>query len=90
MIDDETVRAALTTLERCAPDEAEVLAGLRSGIAGRRRRRQAASVLGVAAAAVLVGVGVVLVAPNRGADQSAAPPGRPQASPSAPARPGPG
>src|SRR5256885_2613087 len=68
MIDTRTVTRALTSLERHAPAEADVLAGLHRGIAGRRRRRQLASVAGVAAAASLVALGVVLVAPDRGSD----------------------
>ena len=68
MINNDSVRQALGTLERFAPAEDEVLAGLRTGIVRRRKRRQVASVVGVAGAAGMVALGVVYVAPGRGGD----------------------
>lgn len=74
MIDNESLTRALTALERYAPSEDAVLAGFRDGVRRRRRRHQVVSVAGVAVAASLVALGVVLVAPGRGADRGGAPP----------------
>ena len=78
MINNDALERALGTLERYAPAEDEVLAGMRSGITRRRRRRQVASVVAVAGTAAAVALGVVYVAPTRGADHTgfigAAPP----------------
>jgi hypothetical protein len=75
MIDTESVRRALGSLERFAPAETEVLAGFRAGVVRRRRRRQLASKAGVTAAAAAVALGVVVVvAPDRGPVRVAAPP----------------
>ncbi|HET9143068.1 hypothetical protein [Actinophytocola sp.] len=68
MIDNESMRQALGALERHAPDEADVLAGMRAGIVRRRRRRQVASVAGVAGVAGLVALGAVALAPGRDAE----------------------
>lgn len=68
MIDTGSVERALGSLERLAPDEGEVLAGFRQRVALRRRRRQVASVVGVAGTATAVAVGVVFALPDRGAD----------------------
>jgi hypothetical protein len=70
MINNDSLSRAFGTLERHAPAEDEVLAGVRTGIVRRRRRRQLASVVGVAAAAGVVALGVVYVTPGRGADHS--------------------
>jgi hypothetical protein len=64
MIDTNDVGRALRRLESHAPAEVEVLAGLRKGIVARRRRRQVASVVGVAGAAALVAVGVMVALPG--------------------------
>jgi len=74
MIDNDSLTRALTALERYAPAEDAVLAGFRDEIRRRRRRRQVVSVAGVAVAASLVALGVVLVAPGRGADRGGSPP----------------
>jgi hypothetical protein len=89
MIDTESVRHALGELERHAPDEAAVLAGVQAGIVRRRRRRQVASVTGVALAAALVALGVVVALPGRGAEQvgSAPPPASSPASTLPPSTP---
>lgn len=89
MIDTGSVERALGSLERLAPDENEVLAGFRQRVAQRRRRRQVASVAGVAGTATAVAVGVVFALPDRGADSGADPGGTvsaasPPASSSAP------
>ena len=70
MINNDSLERALGTLERYAPAEDEVLAGLRSGIVRRRRRRQVASVVGVAGMAAAVALGVVYFAPARGAEHT--------------------
>lgn len=67
MIDTGSVERALGSLARLAPDEDEVLAGFRQRVARRRRRRQVASVVGVAGTATAVAVGVVFALPDRGA-----------------------
>jgi hypothetical protein len=85
MIDTRSVERALGSLERFAPDEGEVLAGFRRGVARRRRRRQVASVVGVTGTATAVAVGVVLALPDRNDDQGGASPvtsASPSASPS--------
>lgn len=64
MINNDTMRHALGSLERYAPAEDAVLAGFRQGVVRRRRHRQVASVVGVAGAASLVALGVVLVSPG--------------------------
>lgn len=77
MIDTESVRDALGGLERFAPAEADVLAGMREGIVRRRRRRQVVSVAAVAGTAAAVALGVVvLIAPGErgGTNEVAAPP----------------
>jgi hypothetical protein len=85
MIDTESVRQALGSLERHAPTEDDVLYGVQRGIARRRRRRQVASVAGVAGIAALVGLGVVLLVPGRGGgDQAATPGARTVVTPAAP------
>lgn len=66
MINNDSLQQVLGTLERYAPAEDQVLAGMRTGIARRRRRRQVASVVGVAGAAGVVALGVVSVLPSRG------------------------
>lgn len=71
MINNDSVHRALDSLERYAPAEDNVLAGFHEGVARRRRRRQVGSVLGVAGAAALVALGVVLVSPGKGGDQPA-------------------
>ncbi|HEV2783147.1 MAG TPA: hypothetical protein VGX25_27510 [Actinophytocola sp.] len=86
MINEESLRRALGTLERHAPAEADVLAGLRAGLA-RRRRRQVASVAGVAGAACAVALGVVVAVSGRGEERvggSPAPPTAPAGESSAP------
>lgn len=76
MIDN--LERAFGTLERHAPAEDEVLAGMRAGIARRRRHRQLATVAGVAVVVGALAAGAVYFAPSRGAEQSglvaAAPP----------------
>lgn len=68
MIDN--LERALGALERHAPAEDEVLAGLRAGIIRRRRRRQIATVAGTAVVVGALALGAVYLAPSRGADQS--------------------
>lgn len=65
MIDNDDLKQALGTLERFAPAENEVLTGMRHGIARRRKRRQVASVVGVAGAAAVVALGVVYATQGR-------------------------
>jgi hypothetical protein len=74
MIDKASVERALDALERFAPDEDDVLAGFRRGVARRRRRRQVAGVVGAAGTATAVAVGVVLALPDRSDDQGGASP----------------
>lgn len=73
MIDNDSLRQALGSLERHAPAEADVLAGVYQGIHRRRRRRQVASVAVVAGAASLVALGVMVAAPGQGTDQGGSP-----------------
>lgn len=84
MIDTGSVERALGSLERFTPDEGEVLAGFRRGVARRRRRRQVTGVAGVAGTATAVVVGAVLVLPDR-QDEQGGPSPVTAASPSAPA-----
>src|SRR2546430_8900937 len=72
MMDSKDMRRALTDLERHAPPEAVVLAGMREGIVRRRRHRQVASVVGAATA---VALGVVFALPGRGGAPAASDPG---------------
>jgi hypothetical protein len=73
MIDTGSVERVLGSLERLAPDEGAVLAGFRQRVALRRRRRQVASVVGVAGTATAVAAGVVFALPDRAADPGGTP-----------------
>jgi len=96
MIDNGLLRQALVERERHAPSEADVLAGFRAGVMTRQRRRQAATVVGVAGAASVVAVGVFVAAGRPGEQRgpAQAPPGATSSSssvvpvpPAAPALP---
>jgi hypothetical protein len=92
MIDNDDVQHALSTLERFAPAEGAVLAGMRDGIVRRRKRRQIASVVGVAGMAAAVALGVVYFTPGKSTGGSgfagpAAPPAPATSTPTPPAQP---
>ncbi|HEU5475760.1 MAG TPA: hypothetical protein VFV67_34410 [Actinophytocola sp.] len=82
MIDTESLRDAFGELERHAPDEAAVLTGFRAGVVRRRRRRQLATVTGVAGTVAAVALGVVLAVP--GAPGGGTGPATSSAAPAAP------
>jgi hypothetical protein len=86
---DNNLERALGALERHAPAEDEVLAGMRAGIVRRRRHRQLATVAGVAAVVGALALGAVYLAPTRDAGQTALTPAAPPAKTGQPQAPAP-